>query len=300
MDDWKTRVTQIRSLHPSPVACGQACLVLIYAGTPGGSEIGRRFELVGEELIIGRGADADIQIDRDSVSRRHARLYRQDGNWCICDLQSTNGTYVNDMPIQEHCLRDGELLKIGNAIFKFLSGPSVEAAYYEEIYRMTIMDGLTQCYNKRYFMENLERELARSARYGRPVSLVLFDIDHFKHINDTHGHLTGDYVLRELARRVRARIRKEEIFARYGGEEFAVLLPEATQEAALEFAEQLRRLVEHEAFEFEGDRIQVTISVGVACVAANGHKDIDPATFVKMADENLYRAKRAGRNRVVR
>src|SRR5688500_12938686 len=107
MDDWKTRVTQIRSVHQSSTTPGQACLVLIYAGAPGAGEIGRRFELAGDELIIGRGSDADIQIDRDSVSRRHARLYRQDGGWSVCDLQSTNGSYVNDMPIQEHGLRDG-------------------------------------------------------------------------------------------------------------------------------------------------------------------------------------------------
>src|SRR5439155_15387939 len=113
-------------------------------------------------------------------------------------------------------------------------------------------------------------------------------IDHFKQINDTHGHLTGDYVLRELARRVRARIRKEEVFARCGGEEFAIILPEATRDSAIEFAEQIRRIVERETFDFEGDRIHVTISLGVASV----NKDTDLTAFVKMADDNLYKAKR--------
>ena len=295
MDDWKTRVTQIRSVHQSSEGSGQACLVLIYAGAPGAGEIGRRFELPGDELIVGRGADADIQIDRDSVSRRHARLYKRDGNWVVCDLQSTNGSYVNDMPIQEHSMRDGELLKIGNAIFKFLSGANIEAAYYEEIYRMTIIDGLTQAYNKRYFLENLEREIARCSRHERYLSLVMFDIDHFKAINDNHGHLTGDFVLKELARRVRTRVRKEEVFARYGGEEFTVTLPEATRENALEFADQLRRLVQRETFDFEGDKLAVTISAGVATIK----KEIDALAFVKLADENLYRAKRAGRNKVI-
>ena len=295
MDDWKTRVTQIRSVHQSSEGSGQACLVLIYAGAPGAGEIGRRFELPGDELIVGRGADADIQIDRDSVSRRHARLYKRDGNWVVCDLQSTNGSYVNDMPIQEHSMRDGELLKIGNAIFKFLSGANIEAAYYEEIYRMTIIDGLTQAYNKRYFLENLEREIARCSRHERYLSLVMFDIDHFKAINDNHGHLTGDFVLKELARRVRTRVRKEEVFARYGGEEFIATLPEATRENALEFADQLRRLVQRETFDFEGDKLAVTISAGVATIK----KEIDALAFVKLADENLYRAKRAGRNKVI-
>src|SRR5204862_137857 len=135
-------------------------------------------------------------------------------------------------------LRDADFLKIGAAIFKFLSGTGVEASYYEEIYRMTIVDGLTGAYNKRYFLEFLEREIARCARYRRPLSLLMFDIDHFKAINDKHGHLTGDYVLRELSRRLLARVRREELLARYGGEEFAAVLPETDLNGARTFAEQ--------------------------------------------------------------
>ena len=131
-----------------------------------------------------------------------------------------------DVPVQRSHLRDSDLVKIGSAIFKFLSGSGIETAYHEEIYRMTIVDGLTGAHNKRYFVEFLEREIARCSRYGRPLSLLMFDIDHFKQINDVHGHLTGDFVLKELARRLLARIRKEELLARYGGEEFAVVLPE--------------------------------------------------------------------------
>src|SRR5205823_7659831 len=142
---------------------------------------------------------------RDSVSRRHAKVVRAGSGWQVVDLGSTNGSYVNDSQITEYGLRDGDLLKIGNAIFKFLIGGNVESAYHEEIYRMTIIDGLTQAYNKRFLVDNLERELARSGRNKRSVSLVMFDIDFFKRVNDRHGHLTGDYVLKELARRVRAR-----------------------------------------------------------------------------------------------
>jgi diguanylate cyclase (GGDEF)-like protein len=296
-DDWKTRVTQIRPVEKTSGASEQACLVLIY---PPGSELGKRYELRGhDEFVIGRGADCAIQVDRDSVSRKHAKVVRAgnatDGRWQVVDLNSTNGSYVNDAQITECALRDGDLLKIGNAIFKFLIGGNIESSYHEEIYRMTIIDGLTLASNKRYFVENLEKEIPRCTRHHRPLSLLMFDIDHFKKINDQHGHLTGDFVLRELARRVRTRVRKEEVFARYGGEEFALTLPETSREQAVKVAEDIRKLVASEAFEFEGDRIPVTVSIGVATVV----NEISPDAFIKTADDNLYKAKKAGRNRVV-
>ena len=216
--------------------------------------------------MIGRGQDCDILLDRDAVSRKHARIERVADGWRVRDLGSTNGSYVNDRPIREHELRDGDLVKIGNAIFKFLTGGNIESAYHEEIYRMTIIDGLTQAYNKRYFLEHLERELSSCGRLRRPLSLVMFDIDHFKKINDTHGHLTGDHVLKELAARVRRRVRKDEVFARYGGEEFAVVLRETPHDNAVAYAERLRRLVETDVFVFENEQIPVTVSLGVATV----------------------------------
>ena len=292
-DDWKTRVTQIRPVDKPAINPEQACLVLIY---PPGSELGRRYELRGQdEVVIGRGADCGIQVDRDSVSRKHAKVMRAGERWQVVDLNSTNGSYVNDSQITECALRDGDLLKIGNAIFKFLVGGNVESSYHEEIYRMTIIDGLTQAYNKRFFIENLEKEIPRCTRHQRPLSLLMFDIDHFKKINDEHGHLTGDFVLREMARRIRTRVRKEEVFARYGGEEFALTLPETAREAAMKVAEDIRKLVANESFEFEGDRIPVTISVGVATIV----NEVAPDAFIKTADENLYKAKKSGRNKVI-
>ncbi len=160
---------------------------------------------------------------------------------------------------------------------------------------MTIIDGLTGAYNKRYFAENLEKEIPRCTRHQRPLSLLMFDIDHFKRINDDHGHLTGDFVLREMARRVRTRVRKEEVFARYGGEEFVITLPEATADQATKVAEDVRKLVASDPFEFEGEKIAVTISVGVATTMEETPVD----TFIKIADDNLYKAKRGGRNRVI-
>jgi two-component system, cell cycle response regulator len=292
MSEWKTRITKVQVVKPKADK-GEACLVLIY---PPGADMGKRFPLDKREVVLGRGADCDVVVDRDSVSRRHARLFREGSAWVVEDLQSTNGSYVNDVPVQRSPLRDNDFLKIGAAIFKFLSGSGIEASYYEEIYRMTIIDGLTGAHNKRYFIEFLEREIARCARYGRPLSLLLFDIDHFKQINDTHGHLTGDYVLKEMSRRLLGRIRKEELMARYGGEEFAVVLPETGHESAMYFGEQIRQIVCSEPFDYESDRLNISISVGVYTL--NG-ESAEPVGFIKRADENLYRAKRMGRNRVV-
>jgi diguanylate cyclase (GGDEF)-like protein len=296
VSEWKTRITKVQVVKPS-VSAGDACMVLIY---PPGPDLGRRWQLGSDEIVVGRGSDCDIQIDRDSVSRRHARVCRIEDQWSVEDLGSTNGSYINDVPIQRSPLRDGDFVKIGSAIFKFLSGSSVETSYHEEIYKMTIVDGLTGAHNKRYFLEFLEREIARCSRYERPLSLLMFDIDHFKSINDTHGHLTGDYVLKEMCRRLLGRIRKEELLARYGGEEFACVLPETDHAGAMQFAEQLRILVNGEGFEYEGDAFEVSISLGVATLTNEGGSQvIDTLEFIKMADENLYKAKRGGRNCVV-
>jgi len=302
MSEWKTRITKVQVLKPK-VSDGEGCLVLIY---PPGPDMGRRWPLGTDEIVVGRGSDCDIQIDRDSVSRRHARVYRVDDQWFVEDLGSTNGSYINDVPIQRSPLRDGDFVKIGSAIFKFLYGSGIETSYHEEIYRMTIIDGLTGAHNKRFFLEFIEREMARCSRYGRPLSLLMFDIDHFKTINDTHGHLTGDYVLKELAKRLLHRIRKEELLARYGGEEFAVVLPETGHESAVQFAETLRRMVGGDLFEYEGDRFPVTISIGVATLdfetLSQGMApppQMDPMEFIREADGNLYKAKRGGRNCVI-
>lgn len=215
----------------------------------------------------------------------------------MSDLGSTNGTYVNDEEIaEERPLRSGDFIKIGSAIFKFLSGGNIEQKYYEEIYTLTICDGLTQVYNKRYFLEFLEREMGRCLRYDRSLSLMMIDIDYFKQINDSHGHLAGDYVLRELASVLKPKVRKEECFARYGGEEFGYVLPESGPENTRKLAEKIRRTTEEHRFVFEEKDIKVTLSIGVADLLADM---TEPLQFIKLADANLYKAKKTGRNRVV-
>ena len=194
-------------------------------------------------------------------------------------------------------LKDGDYLRVGNCIYRFLAGGNVESEYHEEIYRLTIIDALTEIHNKRYLMEFLDRELSRSARYHRPLALILFDIDLFKSINDEHGHLGGDFTLRELAASVKTVVRKEELFARYGGEEFVIVLPESTLQAAVQVGERIRGLVEKHVFQFEGRSFNITISLGV--FGTGGDDSLTPVELIREADNNLLRAKRSGRNRVV-
>ncbi len=286
----KTVVTVISKISAKP-AGKQACLVVIY-----GIDLGRRHSVDGAAIVLGRSSKADVQIDQESVSRNHARIINTGKSLILRDLGSTNGTFVNDELIDEYVLRDGDFVKIGRTIFKFLTGSNIENAYHEEIYRLTTVDGLTQIFNKRYFVESLERELSRAQRYRRALSLILFDIDHFKLINDRHGHLAGDQVLRQLAAVVKARIRREDVLARYGGEEFAIVLPEIDRANALVFAEKVCRLIEQTQFKFEQNVIPVTVSLGVT---ENEAESDGAESFIKRADERLYEAKGQGRNRVV-
>jgi diguanylate cyclase (GGDEF)-like protein len=282
----KTVVTVISKISERPVG-KDACLVVIY-----GLELGRKYNLESANVIIGRSSKSEIQIDQESVSRNHAKIINTGKSIILRDLGSTNGTYVNDQLIDEYVLRDGDFVKIGRTIFKFLSGGNIENAYHEEIYRLTTVDGLTQVFNRRYFLEQLDREVSRSKRYRRELSLILFDIDHFKQINDNFGHLAGDYVLKQLATVVKGKIRREDILARYGGEEFAIVLPEIDTPNAFAFAEKIRKLVEKAPFKFEDTKISVTVSVGVATCADSD----DAAALIKRTDEKLYEAKGAGRN----
>lgn len=277
-----------------PTARRDACLVHIYPTGPG---MGSRYPLADKPVVLGRGNDCDIRINDHSVSRRHARIQPGADGYYAADLQSTNGTFVNDVPASMYKLKDGDYLRVGNCIYRFLAGGNVEAEYHEEIYRLTIIDALTDIHNKRYLLEFLDRELARSARYHRPLVLIMFDIDRFKAINDELGHLGGDATLRELAAAVKAGVRKEELFARYGGEEFVVVLPETTQEGGAQVAERIRSLVEKHQFQYENKSYSVTISVGVA--STNGDEALTPYELIRQADEKLFRAKNEGRNRIV-
>jgi diguanylate cyclase (GGDEF)-like protein len=294
-DEEKTCVTQIvqqpaRKEGPA----GNDCLVVIYASDP--KTLGKRFVLDQSTVRVGRGSDNTIVIDGDSVSRRHCVFEKRGESWWCVDETSTNGTYVNDERVKPgRELKNGDKIKIGPNILKYLSGLDVESQYHEEIYRMTIIDGLTGAHVKRYFLECLEKEMNRARRHRRPLCLVMFDIDHFKKVNDQYGHLAGDHVLKEVARIVSGRVRRDEIFARYGGEEFALILPETPLEGAINLAEMLRSKASEAPYLFADQPISVTISLGIAQLADDRWSTSD---FIQVADDKLYQAKRNGRNRV--
>jgi diguanylate cyclase (GGDEF)-like protein len=267
-------------------------LVVIY-----GTELGKRIPLGKTPIECGRSIQTDIPLDDEAVSRRHARIAWSGAAYSVRDLGSTNGTFVNDSSVQEGTLNDGDQIKIGRTIFKFICGGNIELSYHEEIYRLMTFDGLTQIHNKRYFHEALEREVSRSRRYRRALSIILFDIDHFKRINDSRGHLAGDSVLRQLASIAANNVRREDILARVGGEEFALIVPEVPLEGARTIAEKLRGLIEKAVFRFEDNNIPVTASFGVAALPADSQRMADE--LFNEADERLYSAKKAGRNRVM-
>jgi diguanylate cyclase (GGDEF)-like protein len=275
---------------------GDACLVNLH---PPGPDIGRRIPLAIQQYIVGRDSEAGFVVSRSSVSRQHAKLYTDAaGNWWVEDLKSTNGTFVNEQRLlSTQMLVDADQVRFGDAIYKFLAGSNIESAYHEAIHNMAIQDGMTGIHNKRYFMEFLDREIAVASRHGHPLTLVMFDVDHFKKVNDGHGHLAGDAVLKDLAGRIRPRIRREDLFARYGGEEFVCVLPSTALPGGIVFAEHLRSLIEERPCAFDGKAIPFTISLGVTTL----HREtgVDPLNLIKRADENLYAAKRNGRNRVI-
>ncbi|MEO7794342.1 MAG: GGDEF domain-containing protein, partial [Thermoanaerobaculia bacterium] len=208
-----------------------------------------------------------------------------------------NGTFVNDQRVDGPApLRSGDRFQVGSVHFKFLHEQDVEHAYHEAIYQMVMRDGLTEALNQRKFYEELAREFTRAERHGRPLTLVLFDLDSFKDVNDTHGHLCGDMVLKQVAASVREHVRSEQVFARLGGDEFAVLCPETGLEGGQALAEKLRDRLAELTFSREGAIFSVTCSFGIA--ERDSGMTADQALF-ESADRALYVAKGAGRNRVV-
>ena len=272
-----------------------AYIILLH---PPGTEIGRRTTLNQDRYVVGReDGVADILLDRESVSRQHAELVRDvRGHWMLRDLDSTNGSFVNDTRTSEVRLRDGDQLRFGDVVYKFLSGGNIETRYHEEIYQMTVLDSLTGVYNRRYFADFLERELASAHRHRHPLTLVMLDIDNFKAVNDQHGHLCGDAVLKQVVERIKPRIRREDLFARYGGEEFAAILTITPLEGGLRFAESLREIVARRPFVFDGEELKITVSLGVTTMIDEPDLTIDG--LIQRADNRLYEAKRAGRDRV--
>jgi two-component system cell cycle response regulator len=273
-----------------------AYLIILSAKTA--ATIGRMYKLDKPETVLGRSAEAALQIEDDGISRKHAKVsLGPDGKFQLVDLGSTNGTYLNGARTNVAPLSDGDKIQIGtNTVLKFSLQDQLEEQYQRSIYESATRDGLTRIFNKKYFMDTLRKEFAYCLRHRMPLSLVLFDVDHFKTVNDTYGHQAGDYVLARIAQKVSETIRTEDLLARYGGEEFALMLREAADDQALRCAERCRRAVDMADFNFGGTPIKVTISVGVATLLDTDF--VQPEDLIAEADKYLYVAKQRGRNRI--
>ena len=287
-----------RERDPDGLGVGDIEADVILIAHPDNQRLGTRYRLSpGTTLEIGRSSSVRISLPEVmSLSRKHARLRYTGATVTVEDLGSTNGTYVNGQPIHGRTvLRSGDRFQTAAVHFKFLHEQDVENAYHLAIYELVARDGLTETYNKRKYEEEVQREFSRAVRHRRPLSLILFDLDEFKQINDTYGHLCGDFVLKQVASLARELVRPEQVLARVGGDEFAILAPETGTEGAESMASKLRDRIVGLDHRYGDIKISLTCSFGVAELAEGM---TSPQDLYQAADTALLRSKRSGRNRV--
>ena len=265
-----------------------------------GSATGQVFKLARGVNVLGRAPNAEIRIVDDGVSRHHARIRVEGDQLFVEDMASRNGTFLNGQRLAGPApLAEGDKLQIGRTtVLRFAYHDQLDESFHESLLSSALRDPLTKLFNKRYLMDRLDSELKFAQRHETAVSLLLLDIDHFKKVNDTHGHLAGDAVLANLAQVLARAVRNEDVVARFGGEEFAIILRAIGIEPAAHMAERMRKLVEATQAPFNALQLKATVSIGVACFPTTPAKT--PEELVEAADKALYQAKNDGRNRVRR
>lgn len=291
-----TETDQTAIIAPKSFRTARRPTLMAMAGT----HAGNIFRIEKERISIGRAATADITLTDQGVSRIHCVVTRDGaGRYFVEDRRSTNGTIVNGGQVTRAELSAGDRIQLGSdAVLQFGWFDEAEEELAKRMYEGATRDPLTRAYNRRHFQERLASELSYAMRHDEKLSAVLLDLDHFKKINDTHGHAAGDAVLREVGVLVGALLRGEDIFARYGGEEFVVLARGLPLEHGVKLAERLRTAIEAHPFSFDGKRVHVTVSLGVAELSEltdtrSGDR------LLMLADARLYRAKANGRNQTV-
>lgn len=289
----KTTILGIKDLEQlSPTGAQRAAYFIVINGR----SVGKMYKLSADKMVMGRAPTNEILIDDEGVSRQHAYVERNALGLILVDNNSTNGVFVNGNKVMRHILADGDKVQLGQStILKFSHQDEVEERAQKQLYDSATRDGLTNCYNKKYFADQLKTEFAYFFRHSQPLSVALFDIDFFKKLNDGFGHQAGDFVLKNLAALVQKALRTEDIFARYGGEEFGIIFKNTDGEKAFLVMERIRRQIEKHEFVYDGKRMPVTVSVGIATLLSQNVPD--PKALVKTADDFLYQAKGNGRNR---
>jgi two-component system, cell cycle response regulator len=263
-----------------------------------GAELGRVTLLSPERVRVGRSQDSELWLADDGVSRRHAALYREGNSYIVEDEGSANGTFVAGMKITRHELKDGDVIQFGpTAVFRYTLSDEAQEALLRQLYDASVTDALTGAHNREHFDTQLRAELSYARRHHTDVSLVIFDADHFKRVNDTYGHQVGDAVLMQIANVVRGTVRNEDVFARYGGEEFALVLRGIDIDGAGAVADRLRERIAALNIATDRGSLKVTVSAGCASLATSDEKT--PEGLIAVADRRLYGAKHAGRNRVM-
>jgi two-component system, cell cycle response regulator len=262
-----------------------------------GSSVGAMFKLEGPDSMIGRGSLAAVRLNDDGVSRKHARIVRSGDQVYIEDLGSANGTMVNGDRVARHLLKDGDKIRIGSTtILKFTYHDNLEENFQQSLYEAAIRDGLTKLYNKKHFLDRLESEFAFAKRHKANLSLVIFDLDFFKKVNDNFGHVAGDVGLQGVAAIAQSLVRTEDVLARYGGEEFVILCRQTAALSAAILADRIRAEIAATPVLWENKRLPITVSMGVAGIV---EAEVETATaLLEAADKALYDSKRLGRNRV--
>ncbi len=291
MEDEGTAVLSLSGLGLPARSTATPFLILL-AGDDAGKMV-----RVETEVLIGRSPKAALRLTGEGVSRMHARFFREGDRTYVEDLGSTNGTLVNGVKLTAPvALKDGDKIQVGASfLIKFSLQDALEQSFQQQLYEAALRDPLTKVFNRRAFGDRLETELSHLTRHQAELAVMLFDLDHFKRVNDTYGHLAGDQVLRVFAHLVSSMTRREDFFARYGGEEFVMLCRSTPLDHARALGERIRASVEREQFVHADQRIPVTVSIGVT----NAWPRCTSAEVVAVADAALYAAKSAGRNQVV-
>jgi len=262
-----------------------------------GEEIGGLHSLTKDQTIIGRTAGCDIVIPETRVSPRHAMIRRTSpgaAEFEIVDLGSASGTFLEGAPVLRAVLQSGDKVGIGGRILSFAMLDKADLAYQSRIVQMIHVDELTGLLTKRSLFRALETELTRALRYRHPIAVLMMDLDHFKQVNDTYGHLVGSHCLSEVGKLIRESTRETDVNGRYGGEEFVTFLPESDRAAGTIVAERIRAAMERHVFRYNDLAFRVRISIGISGWPADGN---DVESLVRAADTALYRAKHRGRNR---